>query len=99
MELNKICYSLVTWKLKNIREDCSSLKDEPGTVHWRSDKYTGLNVELRKNYVNDAERQPWARLALDGGDEAEYSYRLDQAKALAGKVASSPFSMHDTEVI
>lgn len=40
-----------------------------------------------------------ARLALDGGDDAEFTYRLDQATALTGKVISSPFCRYDTEVI
>ena len=51
-----------------------------------------MDVDLRRNSVQDTERILGARLALDGGDEAEFAYRLDQATALAGKVISSPFS-------
>ena len=61
----------------------------------RSDKYTGLDVELRRNAVGEAERLLGARLTLDGRDTAEYEYRLDQAKELAGKITSSPFSRYD----
>ena len=49
--------------------------------------------------MSDAERLLGARLALDGGDGTEFAFRLDQAKALAGKVTASPFSRYDAEVI
>ena len=58
-----------------------------------------MEVELRRNSVHEAERILGARLALDGGDESEFTYRLDQATALAGKIISSPFSRYDIEVI
>lgn len=77
----------------------STIKDESGSLNLRSKKYTGLGVELRKYSVQDVERLLGARLDLYGGDEAEFSFRLDQVKALAGKVASSPFTRYDAEVI
>ena len=99
LELAKSCYLLMTWQLKNGTEELSSIQYEPGSLNLRSDKYTGLDLELRRNSVNDAERLLGARLALDGGGEAEYAYRLDQAKVLAGKVVSLPFSRFDNEFI
>ena len=48
--------------------------------------------------MKDTEWLLGVRLALDGGDEADFSYRLDQATALASKVISSSFSRYDTEV-
>ena len=89
----------MTWKLKNGTEELITIKDEPGSLNPRSDKYTGLNVELRRNSVQDAERLLGDRLALDGDDEAEFSFRSSQANALAGKVASSPFPRYDAELI
>ena len=80
-------------------EELSNNADEPGALCLRSDKYPGMEVELRRNSVHDAERTLGACLTLDGGDEAEFSYRLDQATALAGKITSSPFSWYDIEVI
>lgn len=56
-------------------------------------------MELRRNSVQDAERLLWACLALGGGAKAEFSFRLDRTKTLAGKVASSPFFGYDIEVI
>ena len=38
-------------------------------------------------------------LSLDGGDETEYEYILDQLKAMACKIITSPFSRYDAEVI
>lgn len=49
--------------------------------------------------MNDTERLLGDRLALDGGDEVEYYFRLDQVKALSDKVASFPFLRYDVEVI
>ena len=89
----------MTWKLKNGTEELSTIKDDPGSLNLRSDKYTGLDVELRRNSVQDAERLLGARLDLDGGDEAEFSFHLNQANALAGKVTSSHFSRYDAKVI
>ena len=99
LELTNSCYSLMTWKLQNGTEELSSTSDEPGNLNLRSGKYTGLEVDLRRNSVQDAERLLGVRLALDGGDDAEYSYRLDQTKALAGKLITSPFTRYDAEVI
>ena len=48
-------------------EKLSTIENEPGILNLRSDKYTGLDVELRRNSVSDAERLLGARLALDGG--------------------------------
>lgn len=80
-------------------KDPSTNQDEPGLLSLRSDKCMGMDVELRRNSVQDTERLLGVSLALDGGDEAEFSYILGQAKALAGKAISSPFSRYDTEVI
>jgi len=99
LELTKSCFSLMTWKLKGGIEELSTNQVEPGSLSLRSDKYTGMDVELRRNSVQNVEQLLATRLALDGGDEAECSYRLDQATALAGKVISSLFSRYDTEVI
>ena len=99
LKLTKSCFSLMTWKNKGGTEELSTNADEPGALCLRSDKYPGMEVELRRNSVHDVETILGARLALDGGDEAEFSYRLDQATALAGKIISSPFSRYDTEVI
>ena len=70
----------MTWKLKNGKEELSSIEDEPGSLNLRSDKYTGLDVKLRRNSVREAERLLGARLSLEGGDTVEYEYRLDQSK-------------------
>ena len=99
LELTKSCYLLLAWKLQNGTEALSTIKDEPGSLNLQSDENTGLDVELRRNSVHGTERLLWARLALDGGGEVEYSFRLDQAKALPSNVSSSPFSRYDTEVI
>ena len=99
LELTKSFYSLMTWKLSNETEELNTNNEEPGSLSLRSDKYTGLDIELRRNSVQDAERLLGVRLALDGGDEAEFSYRLVQTTHLAGKVTSSPCFRYDTDNI
>ena len=86
-------------EIKKGTEGLSTIKDELGSLNLWSDKYTGLDVEVRRNSVQDVERLLGACLALDEEDEAEFSFRLEQAKTFAGKVASSPFSKYDAEVI
>jgi len=49
LELTKKNYSLMTWKLHNGTEELSTIKDEPGSLNLRSDKYTGFDVELRSS--------------------------------------------------
>ena len=36
---------------------------------------------------------------MDGNDNEEYEYRLEQSKILAGKVITSPFNRTDAEII
>mgnify|MGYP001374099062 CR=1 FL=1 len=62
----------MTWKLSHGTEELSTNREEPGSLSLSSDKYTGMDVELRRNSVKDAERLLGVRLALDGGDETEY---------------------------
>ena len=76
--------------MKGGTEELSINQDEPGSLSVKSDKYTGMDVENRRNSVQDTERLLGARLVLYGGDEAEFSYRLDQAIDLAGKVIPPP---------
>lgn len=47
--------------------------DEPDSLNLRFDKYTGIDVELRRNSVQDTDRRLGARLELEGGDEAKLS--------------------------
>lgn len=56
LELTNSYYSLMTWKLNNGSEELSTLKDEKSTLNIRSDKYTGLDVELRRNSYSNSER-------------------------------------------
>ena len=55
-EITKSCFSLMIWKLKNGIEELSTIADEPGSLNLRSGKYTGLDVDLRRNSVQEAKR-------------------------------------------
>ena len=65
----------------------------------RSEKYKGMEVEVKRNEVHSAERQLGVRLSMDGNDNEEYVFRLEQSKALAGKVLASPFKRKDAEIM
>ena len=74
-------------------------KYAPGNLSIRSEKYRGMKVELCRNEVQTAERQLGIRMFMNGTDSAEFLFRLDQARVLAGKVQSSPFNRDDAETI
>ena len=89
----------MTRKLHNGKEELSTITDEPGSLNLRSGKYSGLDIDIRRNSVQDADRILRVRLAMDGCDDTKFFCRLDQVEALVGKVAVSTFSRFDKEVI
>ena len=89
----------MAWKLKNGSEQLCNINDTPGEVKIRSEKYKGLEVQLKQNEPYTAERQLGVRLSMDGSDRAEFQYRLEQSKLFAGKITSPPFNRLDTETI
>ena len=56
----------------------------------RSENYTGMEVKLRRNKIDDAKHILGVRLVLDWGDDTEYLFRLDQANKVAGKMKPQP---------
>ena len=45
-----------------------------------------MEVALRRDEVNEAERLLGVRLDMEGGNTADYLFRLDQAEKLAVKI-------------
>ena len=76
LELDKSSFALMAWKLAAGGEKLCTIKDAPGSVNLRSEKYTGHEVQLKRIGVQTAERQLGVRLAMDGNDTAEYAHRL-----------------------
>lgn len=62
-------------------------------------KFPGLKISLQRNEVTKGERILGVRLALDGNDDDEFVFRLNQSKELAGRISGAPFSRLDAEVI
>ena len=89
-ELTKSSYSLMIWKHKDGKEKLFKIKDAPGNLTIRSEKYRGMKVELCRNEGHTAERQLGVRLSMNGSDSAEFLFRIDQEKLLAGKVTVRP---------
>ena len=99
LEIDKSCLTLMTWKPAHGREILETVSESRGDLSIRSVKYPGLQVLLNRNEVSKGERILGVRLALDGNDRDEFAYRLTQAKDLAGRIRSAPFSREDAEVI
>jgi hypothetical protein len=99
LELTKSSFAMMAWTLKGGKEVMCNMKEAPGSVKLRSDKYKGMQVELSRNEVSTAEKQLGVRLAMDGNDQEEFQFRLSQSKTLAGKVRASPFNRRDAEII
>ena len=87
LTLDKSSFAIMAWKIAAGTEKLCTIKDTPGSVNLRSEKYTGHEIYLKRIEVHTAERQLGVRLATDGNDTAEYTHRLQQSKLLAGKVA------------
>ena len=77
LELSKSCYAMMTWQLQYITEKICKIKEAEGSLTLRSDKYTGMEVELRRNKVNEAERLLEVTLDTEGDDATEYLLCLD----------------------
>ena len=81
------------------KEKMCDIRDSPGHLRLRSEKYNRFKVNFRMNESMSAERQLGVLQSMCGGDEEEYIHLLLQSKELAGKVISSPFTIQNTEVI
>lgn len=99
IELEKSCLSMITWKEAKGMEVLCTIEYSPEELWLKSIKYPGLEVKIKRNEVNKGEQILGVRLALDGNNEAEFKYRKKQARDLAGKISSPPFSRGDAEVI
>ena len=55
LELKKSSYSLMNWKLNDGKEKMCEIRDSPGHLSLQSEKYKGLEVELRRNEVTFTE--------------------------------------------
>ena len=99
LELTNSCYSMMTWKLEQRKEKNYNIYKALGSLTMISEKYSGMKKDLCRNEVQKAERRMDTRLTLSRKQDTEYKYRLDQSKALSGKISCSLFSRYATEVI
>ena len=57
---------MMSWKLKDGKEALCNIEDAPDHLKMRSEKYTAVQVELKRNYVGTIERELWWRLIMSG---------------------------------
>ena len=92
--MSKSSYALMAWKLKGGNEVLASIKEATGNLSLRSKKYKGLQVELNRNETSTSERKLGVRLSMDGNDDAEVAYQLDQSRTPSGKIMPPPLSTY-----
>ena len=56
LKLTKSSYAMMMWKMKEGKEVICNKEGTPGTLKLRSGKYKGLQVELKRNDADTAER-------------------------------------------
>ena len=67
LELSKCCFSLMTWKLHKGSEVFCTIEKDPGSLSMKSEKYTGMTVDIKQQEVATAEMILGVRLTLVGG--------------------------------
>ena len=76
--------------MKGGKEQLCKIKDAPGDISLRSEKYKGMKVKLKRNKVRVTEQQLDVRLSVWEGDTDKYLHRLEQSKSLSGKLNLPP---------
>ena len=75
------------------------MDEAPGTFDLQSLTYPDLKKQLKRLEFSKGERVLGVRMALDGSDSDELTFRLLQVKALGAQIRMSPFSRLDAETI
>ena len=98
IELDKSSVNVMTWGRKKGEEIL--LKDPPiKKLVLNSVKLPGYSEPVEKLETCHGERLLGVRLAMDGNDNDEFKFWLEQSKTLANKIRISPFTRLDSEVI
>ena len=68
-----------------------------GDIHITNDDQGQVKVNRIEAW--EAERILGVRRALDGQEEVEFSYRLDETKTLVERIVTAPLTRFDAEVV
>jgi len=98
LALEKCVYSYMGWKKEKGAEVLGSMADLPGSIQIESTEGEAP-VTIKRIEAWDAERILGVRCSLEGGDDTELQYRIQQAVLLAGRIKQSPLSRFDAEIV
>ena len=82
---------------KKGKEVLGSVKEMPGDIHITNGAQE--IVKIKRIEAWEAERILGVRCALDGKDEVEFKYRLEETIKLAGRICSVPLTRKDAEIV
>ena len=99
IEIKKSCIAIMSWVLQKGTEMMATVEEAPGTFKLQSLTNPEVFKDLTRLAIEVGERILGVRLALKGNDDDEYDFRLKQAKGLATKISTSPFTRTDAEII
>ena len=98
LALEKCVYSYMGWKKEKGAEVLGSMADLPGSIQIESTEGEAP-VTIKRIEAWDAERILGVMCSLEGGDDTELQYRIQQAVLLAGRIKQSPLSRFDAEIV
>jgi hypothetical protein len=97
LALEKCVYSVMGWTHKKGKEVLGNIKEIPGHINIASK--TNENIRIKRIEAGDAERILGVRCALDGKEVAEFEYRLEEAKVLAGRISRAHLDRFDADIV
>ena len=94
LALDKCVYSYMGWTREKGREALGSIAQFPGTINIESN--CGDNTTINRIEAWDSERILGVRCGLDGSDDRELQYRIQEAQTLAGRIKTAPLTRFDS---
>ena len=88
LALEKCVYSYMGWKNHKGGEVLGSAAELPGTVQITDN--SGITTTIKRIEAWDSERILGVRCGLDGSNDTELQYRIQEALKLAGRIMMAP---------
>ena len=95
--LEKCVYSYMGWTNHKGSEILGSIAQLPGTIE--IDNNSRKQTTLKRIETPDSERFLGVRCGLDGSDDIELHYRIQEAQKLARRIKIPPLTRFDAEIV
>ena len=99
IELDKSCVNVMSWAKEKGKEVLVESTKVEGKLVMNSVKLPGYSEEVERLANDQGERLLGVRVAIDGSDEDEFTFRQKQVKALAKRITTGPPTRQDAETI